>query len=65
MCVSRGSETLNEMQVKTFLGVSVRSRRYSESENESEVNRWTNIIYNLNFSENVGAIINKETRTSC
>ena len=48
MCVSRGSE----MQVKTFL-VSVRSRRYSE--NESEVNRWTNIIYNLNFSENVGA----------
>ena len=55
MCVSRGSETLNEMQVKTFLGVSVRSRRYSESENESEVNRWTNIIYNLNFSENVGA----------
>ena len=48
MCVSRESETLNEMQVKTFL-VSVRSRRYSE--NESEVNRWTNIIYNLNFSE--------------
>ena len=33
MCVSRGSETLNEMEVKTFL-VSVRSRRYSENESE-------------------------------